>query len=192
MSWLSCCVALSTVLLFITADGALEGYGDNTYVTLTWDTVVDDQYCEPYSWKDYELVVDEEHSHYNIIFEVFDRNQAVEGYKIDGLSIWLFEDTIPTDRESAFYQKFSIDGILSFAVNSYDAKQKTYWLGVQCSHERSEFQVLATYVKSELSNDGHSTHGIVCPGEWIYHHFIPADRLHPQLVAALRKASRGD
>jgi len=52
------------------------------------------------SSQDYSLNVTEHMSHDNILFEVVDVNQATEGYRLDALSLHLFENAISPNRQS--------------------------------------------------------------------------------------------
>lgn len=52
------------------------------------------------SSQDYSLNVTEHMSHDNILFEVVDVNQEIEGYRLDALSLHLFENSIPPGRQT--------------------------------------------------------------------------------------------
>jgi len=135
--------------------------------------------CTPGGFTDHYISISARHAHDNIIFEVETIGDASDP---SALTVLLYEDSIPYDRESERRSEISSGGIFSVAVSSVDMHKGTYFLSVRCKAsgispsggggaERVRFRVAPLAISRDLEV-GHTQHGELCQLEWIHHRFV--------------------
>ena len=84
--------------------------------------------CEPGQFSDYYLYVDEKHKEDNLVIEVQDKLVDLDPTAI---SVYLYQGSIPSDRQSQRRSLFSGNHIYSVTVNMWDLKVGEYILSVR-------------------------------------------------------------
>jgi hypothetical protein len=135
--------------------------------------------CDANGFVDFKLEVDEYVAlHKNLLFEVEDRAEELNP---TGLGVFLYHGSaIPDDRRTEHSQQYTSDGIYAVAVSVNDIKPGTFFLSVRCNGDGVRFKIIVHEIEA-LMEPGHKLHGVVCPGEWIYHKFtaVVVDHEHP-------------
>jgi hypothetical protein len=119
--------------------------------------------CSPGGFTDHYIAITDSQAHDNIIFEV---EAICDSSDPSALSVFLYEGTIPANRESERRAETASNGIYSVAVSSIDVKAGTYFLSVRCKAagisaggggggERLRFRVAPLAVARDLQV-GHS------------------------------------
>jgi len=108
----------------------------------------------------------------NIVFEVellTDQYEAAPG----GLSLHLFQGSIPLDRKTELVSRVSDNGLFSIAVPSIELQVGSYYLSIQCGASAQQFRAVAFEIRGRLEGTGDAVHGEICPEEYIYHSLKP-------------------
>ena len=108
----------------------------------------------------------------NIVFEVellTDQYEAAPG----GLSLHLFQGSIPLDRKTELVSRVSDNGLFSIAVPSIELQVGSYYLSIQCGASAQQFRAVAFEIRGRLEGSGDAVHGEICPEEYIYHSLAP-------------------
>jgi uncharacterized membrane protein YgcG len=131
--------------------------------------------CEPGGWVDFFYHVTEEELGNNLNFELVSSGSSLSNPT--ALNVHLFTAAIPEERFSEDRSVQATDGTYSITINSERLTQEgDYYLCVQCAATKAvRFKVVTFVVERALhlapiaAVAGSSTHGEVCPGNWLYH-----------------------
>ena len=128
----------------------------------------------PYSWHDYYVDVDVNHTHNNLLIEVEDLNPDVEGYKNDALSLHLFGSSINVNRMALQIATTAVDLIYSITIDSHHLYAQKYYFSVKGGPVAATYKMRVLVIHSDLVV-GHSAHGTVCNDAWMYHSLTMAN-----------------
>eukprot|EP00238_Polyblepharides_amylifera_P013736 CAMPEP_0196598392 /NCGR_PEP_ID=MMETSP1081-20130531/94295_1 /TAXON_ID=36882 /ORGANISM="Pyramimonas amylifera, Strain CCMP720" /LENGTH=1715 /DNA_ID=CAMNT_0041924083 /DNA_START=22 /DNA_END=5170 /DNA_ORIENTATION=- len=126
-------------------------------------------HCSPNEWKDYMFEVKEEHLENNLIVEVdtaFGDNVVMD---FEAVGLYMFRDTLPSDRKTDKFNVFSAEMSWSIAVNSHELTVGNYFFSVKCGMSPVKFRMLAQLTTAHMT-EGERVAGVVCPGEIMYHY----------------------
>ena len=87
----------------------------------------------------------------------------------DALAAYLYEGSIPDDRQTETRQEFSSKGSWAVQISRHDLHAGDYFISVRCGAMPVSFKVVPYLVKSKLEDHEH-IHAEVCPGGWTYHY----------------------
>ena len=102
--------------------------------------------CGPHQWYDFYFpvtahMVDVED---NIVFEV---EVIADQYELGGISVHLYQGTIPLDRGTELVSDTPDNGIYSIAIPSIELQAGAYYLSVKCGANAQRFRVVAFEVR---------------------------------------------
>ena len=102
--------------------------------------------CGPHQWYDFYFpvtahMVDVED---NIDFEV---EVIADQYELGGISVHLYQGTIPLDRGTELVSDTPDNGIYSIAIPSIELQAGAYYLSVKCGANAQRFRVVAFEVR---------------------------------------------
>lgn len=131
--------------------------------------------CEPGEYVDYKFKITCEQAESNLVIELEDVSGTDDP---EALTLLLYEgEEAPADRVTELFAARASDHMYSVAVNSWDIHPGDYIVSVKCGAEPKRFRLLAELIKSEVKDRGHVA-GVVCPGEFIYHHHTFGDHAY--------------
>jgi len=122
--------------------------------------------CEPGAYEDFFIHIDADESDSNVVFEVED---LTDPGNPEAIALFLYPDKLPKDHKTERFSDYGHKGLYSVAVNSHDLHAGDYFVAVRCGAHHTQFRILAELIPAKLVDDGHVA-GVVCPGEFIYHH----------------------
>jgi hypothetical protein len=137
------------------------------------DPVLTLGHCEAEGWYDAWVNVTEENLYNNLIFELEDLGHTGA---LDAVAVYMWAGAIPTSRKSQFFTLRAYDDVYSLSVSMHEMEpflehgdgSVIMYFGVKCGPRAVRFRSFVTFVHSHIDT-GHTAHGEVCPGEWVYH-----------------------
>ena len=137
------------------------------------DSVLTLGHCEAEGWYDAYAEVSVPNLSNNLIFELEDLGHTGA---LDAVAVYMWAGAIPTSRKSEFYTLRAYDDVYSLSVSMHEMEPflehgggaTTIYFGVKCGARAVRFRSFVTFVHSHIDT-GHTAHGEVCPGEWVYH-----------------------
>ncbi|KAK3262971.1 hypothetical protein CYMTET_28204 [Cymbomonas tetramitiformis] len=143
---------------------------ENSIFQLGIDEWADQQTCEPYAWKDYEIAVTAEESQNNLFVQAQDLTD--DAWRSSAISLYLFDSpTIPANRESPLLsengneQTYTLS--LSYREMRSDNSRRLY-ASVLCGAVSTEFKIKFSLIPSDLREESNIT-ATVCEGGWMFH-----------------------
>ena len=137
------------------------------------DSVLTLGHCESEGWWDAFAEVSYENLKNNLIFELEDLGHTGS---LDAVAVYMWAGAIPTSRKSEYSTLRAYDDVYSLSISMHEMEpflehgdgNVTVYFGVRCGPRPVRFRSFVTFVHSHIDT-GHTGHGEVCPGEWVYH-----------------------
>jgi len=130
--------------------------------------------CDPYSWKDYLITVDESLVNANLLFELYGTDTPFDP---TALSVSMWEDEVPLDRHAEHKTERANGKLWAVGMNNNCFKIGVVTLGVKCGPTEVNYELKVIEVSAVLIPDA-AVHGEVCPDEWVYHYFNTSTTMH--------------
>ena len=132
------------------------------------------------------LYVSEVQSKTNLVIDVTSLENEL---RLNALSVSLYEDEIPVNRETEFRRTTAPEGIWTISRSYHDMHAGAYYLSVECGDVATSFRILPLLIRAQLVPGGAGVHGEICPGDWVYHvvdvsDYVPGGKLHNDVYHA--------
>jgi hypothetical protein len=123
--------------------------------------------CSPGAYVDFFIHIDPDQESNNMIIEVEALTDDMDPHV---LGLYLYEGSIPADRQTERYSESSNDNAYSVGINYHDLRAGDYFVSVRCGDAPMHFRLVAHLVHAEVI-EHHPQSGSVCPGQFVYHYF---------------------